>query len=280
MLKVHEETTRKYSWYQTKNTFLHVTKIKSAQEFFAAEVYARNKKLKIYLLGNGSNTFFQRRKISRFIVQNSLPQEYKYLGNDCFEVSSSMPMIKLLKILYSQERDGPYYLSSVPATIGGAVAMNAGTGRGKARYISEYLESVEYAHQGKLHRIEPKNMKISYRRTIFSENYQYFITKAVFHFPHRKFDIDPIKTRINWSREFQDLGHPNCGSVFRVFHSSAIKILRCFWGKGKAYWSQKTMNWICNKSKNPKHLRRLLFVSKLVHVVLRKKCDFEIRLVD
>jgi len=279
MLQVQTEITDKYSWYRTKNTFVHLAKIESVEDFFEAENYAQKNDLNMYSLGNGSNTFFQNKTINSFILKNNLPQEFNYLGNDLFEVSSSLSIIQLLKNLYQEQREGPYYLASVPATIGGAIAMNAGTGRGKGHYISEYLESVEYVYQGKIYQITPKEMNIGYRQTMFSESRKYFIVKAIFRFPEQKFEVDPIKLRIEKSKKTQDLKYPSCGSVFRIFDHRPMKILRHFFGKGKAFWSQKTFNWINNESDDPRHLRRLLLISRLVHLLFGKKCDPEIRIV-
>lgn len=279
MVKIYTKTTEKLSSYRTQNTFLHIANIKSIDDFYEVEKIANLKNWNIFPLGNGSNTFFAANKISSLILKNDLPQEWQYLGDDYFEVSSSVKLIQLLNFLYKEQRDGPYFLASVPATIGGAIAMNAGTGRGKGLYISKFLEEVTFAYQGTLHKIKPQDMDIDYRKTIFSESTERFIIKAVMKFPKCQFEVNPIKERIEWSKQNQDLAVPNCGSVFRTFHSKPLRFLRKYFRFGKAYWSQKTFNWICNTSSNPRHLKILLLISNLVHKLFRKTTDLEIRVV-
>lgn len=279
MVKIYKTTTNKLSSYKTENTFLRIADIKSVEDFFEVENLVYTKGWKMFPLGNGSNTFFATKKITTCVIKNNLPQEWEYLGDDRFEVSSSVKLIQLLKFLYNDQRDGPYFLASVPATIGGAIAMNAGTGRGKGQYISKFLEEVIFAYKGKIHTIKPEDMDIDYRKTIFSESSERYIIKAIMKFPRRNFEVNPIKERIEWSKENQDLAVPNCGSVFRTFHGKPLHFLRKYFGWGKAYWSQKTPNWICNISPNPYHLKYLIIISIIIHKVFRKKADLEIKVI-
>ena len=62
--------------------------------------------------------------IKTAIIKNKTPSEIKDLGNNLYEVSSSTKTFSFLKFCLSRDLDSFYFLSSVPSTIGGNIAMN------------------------------------------------------------------------------------------------------------------------------------------------------------
>ena len=127
------------SRFRTRHTVDFYADITSADDAIEAFAFAKNFNLKPFVLGAGSNVFFKNKKIKSFVLKNAVEQKIEYLGNDKFEVTSSVMMLDLLKFLYKDNRDASYYLASAPCEVGGAIAMNAGTGPKKQRRFSALL---------------------------------------------------------------------------------------------------------------------------------------------
>ena len=144
MLRVKKYCGSDLSGYRTLNTAENFAEIKTPHDAIEAFDLAEKKKLSPFVLGAGSNVFFKNSYIKSFVLRNKIPKEIKDLGEDRFEVSSSVTMMELLKYMYAQSRDCCYYLASAPCQVGGAIAMNAGSGKLENKTISDYIISVSY----------------------------------------------------------------------------------------------------------------------------------------
>jgi len=78
-------------------------------------------------------------------------------------VSSSVPLTDVLKYCYENSLDSFYYLSSVTATIGGALAMNAGRGSRHGISIYDFVERVTFFEDGLIKTLENNDIKKGYR---------------------------------------------------------------------------------------------------------------------
>lgn len=270
----------KLSWYRTEHTFKNICYITCIIDYQKAIAYSRTNELKVYALGNGSNTFFNRSSVSTLVLINSLDKKIEHLDDDIFEVSSTVQIRKLLRILYNENRAAPYSLASVPATVGGAVAMNAGTGINKNSTICDFLISVTVWIDGNEFEMQKSELKLDYRSSIFSESTDYFIVKAKFEFPKIVINGDPIQERLEWSKENQDLKLPNCGSVWRRSNHKILKFIRFIYNGKHAWISSKSVVWISNESKSSTYVRRILILARVLHKLFFKKIDLEIRVVD
>lgn len=268
-----------FSWYRTKHEFEHVADVDSLGSFSQVEEEAKVRSLSIFPLGNGSNVFFRNEVVQSLVLRNMIPEEIEYCGEDIYDVSSSVRIVKLLRVLLKEGRDGPYNLASVPATIGGAVAMNAGTGKRESKFIGKYLIDVTYWLDGKAHVIKIDEMELGYRRSIFSEEFNGFIASARFFFPKVEISGNPLKERLLWAKQHQDLGTPNCGTAYRAYDPRIMALSRKIFHGRPAWLSKKSPVWISNRSKNPKYIRRILCLVHFIHRLLRKKDDLEIRVV-
>ncbi|WP_035994116.1 FAD-binding protein [Leptolyngbya sp. KIOST-1] len=278
-------TSKNLSFYRTNHKFEHYSEFKSVEEFKEILSYADENNLKVYILGNGSNTFFCGSKIKTLVLKNNLEKEIKVVSktdtHSIIRASSSVLAIDILKICFSETLDAFYYLSSVPATIGGALAMNAGRGKHFNRTIYDFVEHLEvFDHKENRIKILKKSEVVKgYRETIFTGIQSQLILGVEFKFPKHQFEGNPILERCKWSKENQDNAIPNCGSVFS---SADPKILESIKGLriGEARFSKKTSNWISNKSSNYIYIYLLIVLAKILHLVKKKKAKLEIILVD
>lgn len=253
--------------------------IKSPQAFSAAYAYAKKKGLPTFVLGNGSNIFFKRKNIRSLIIKNSLPKMIESLGEDKFKVSSSTELLELLNKMYAEGRDAPYYLASAPCQVGGALAMNAGTGPREGKSISDFLESVEYFDNGNFCFAEKSELYLAHRKSSLQKN-GIFIVSAIFRFPKKLFSSNPVKERLSWAAKNQDLSLPNCGSLCTRYDARIMKFVRLLFAKFPAGISSKKLNWAYNKSPNPIWLRSMIFILAALHKMFRKELRFELKIID
>jgi UDP-N-acetylmuramate dehydrogenase len=278
-LKIESLTSSNLSHYKTLHNFERFGEITSVDNFHEYCRWAKENKVSIYILGNGSNTLFVKNNIQSLVLKNKLPKYLKALPNNRLEVSSSSTIMEVLKYCYQNSWESFYYLASVPATIGGALAMNAGRGKTRGCTIYDFIESVTFFDDGCIKTLDNDRIVRNYRETIFTGKHSKLILSAVFRFESTVFDDNPLISRQAWAKEHQDNIGPNCGSVFKLADLRILRRLKGF-SISKASFSYKTDNWILNKSKNSSSIILLIKIAKFLHLVLAKKIELEVIEVD
>ena len=267
--------SKKLSFYRTKHIFQHYKDFKSIEELKELINFTVKNKKNYIILGNGSNVFFANNFIKTVILKNEIPETIIEKGNGLIEVSSSVKTMNLLKYCYKRNYDCFYFLSSVPSTIGGNVAMNAGNGKLSNQFISNYIVSLKVFDGKKIFSLKKNEINFKYRESKFSGNNNLFIISALFRFKNKKIKINPIKERLKWAKKYQDYSAPNCGSVFKDRYSFIMFLLGGIKIFGTEF-SPKTQNWILNKSENTKGIKTLIFLCRIFHIIFFKIAKLEI----
>ena len=279
MIGIKSLTTNKLSFYRTTHVFQKYAEFSNPEEFIECRKWVKQNNANFYILGNGSNTLFIKNKIRTVILKNNLEKYIRPLGNNRIEVSSSVFILDLLKHFYENSLDSFYYLASVPATVGGALAMNAGRGREHNQTIYDFVESVTFIDDGKVQTLPVQEIRRSYRETIFTGKNNCLIISAVFKSYPIDFEENPISARRAWSKKYQDYTDPNCGSVFKLSHSKTLNKLKGL-EIGKARFSARTYNWILNQADSSMPIVLLIRIAQLLHFLRFKASELEVIEVD
>jgi UDP-N-acetylmuramate dehydrogenase len=281
ILGIKEFESSQLSHYRTFHIFQNYAEITSQSDLAEYYGWAKSNGLEVYILGNGSNTLFAKRRVKTLILKNKIPKYIKPISDGRVEVSSSAQIMDVLKYCYDNSLSSFYYLASVPASIGGALAMNAGRGESHKCTIYDFVESVTFIADGEIKTLARQDIGISHRQTIFTGKHSKLILSAIFSFEKETFYANPIQERQLWAKDHQDNVGPNCGSVFKSANFSLLRKLQGF-SFNQASFSKKTPNWILNRSKNSNSIRVLIFLAGLLHLLKgeRKKLKLEIILVD
>lgn len=279
MVKIESLTTNNLSFYRTLHNFDKFGEINSVDDFSEYYEWSKANNAKIYILGNGSNTLFTKANVMSLVLKNNLPKHMKLTSDFRLEVSSSVPLIDVLKCCYENSLDSFYYLSSVPATIGGALAMNAGRGRQHERTVYDFVERVTFFEDGVIKTLTNEEIKKGYRETIFTGTHARLILSAVFKFNRIKLEYNPLIERHRFAKEHQDNTGPNCGTVFKTANAQILDLMKGV-RIGKAYFSGKTRNWILNRSKSSTPIIILISLTKMLHLVTGKRVELEVITVD
>ncbi len=278
-MDVEKYRGRNLSRFRTYNKADFFARIRSETDILEAFNFAKKNNLKVFVLGNGSNVFFKNTSVKSFVLKNEFPKFIKQIDEDLFEVSSSTDMISLLDFAFNNSRDCCYYLASAPCQIGGAIAMNAGSGKAQAKYISDFIVSVRFFDGEKIVEKSKDDLFFDYRNSEFLSK-KCFIISAKLRLPKIKIDGNPIRERLEWARENQDLSSPNCGSLCNKYNASILKFVRTITFLFPAGISKKKLNWAINKARNPIWLKMVFALIKSFHKLFNKSLKFEIRIID
>lgn len=272
------ELSDRLSTFRTEHRFLRFAEFRTVDEYRALRRWAAEHGLPVYILGNGSNTLFARREVRTVVLRNRLGRTFEQLDGNRLRVSSSIIISQVLKHCQKRRWDSCYYLASVPATIGGALAMNAGRGREHNKSIYDFVESVTFLDGDEVRTLPASEIRREYRWTEFTGVQDRLIIECVMRFPDMPGDADvnAMLERVEWSKERQDHSAPNCGSVFKQCWFPLLRRLRGLTLGGGARFSPKTVNWILNRGKHPKHILRLIRLAQALHTVAGKRAKLEL----
>ena len=238
---------------------------------------------KYHILSGGSNIIFSEFVQTPIVLLMELDDTITILETKIVECGCSTKVQQLINEIKNENLGGIEYLFSVPASIGGAIFMNAGRGRKMNLSISDYLLKIEYLDTELIEYkiIGTAEGMFTYRNSIFQQN-SGIITRAWFNFkeqtPEKTQNL--IKERLAYSKKYLDAVTASCGSVFckaNPIIMRMVKGIRC----GGAMYSKKTPNWISNvdnatASDVKKLVKRVTFLHKLFFL----KCKTEIRFFE
>lgn len=267
------------STFRTEHAFEAVADFTTVEEFRELVAAAAEAGRRVVILGNGSNILFTRKKVRCAVLRNKLERAMEVREDGSVRATSSLMISAILKHCRDGGLDSFYYLSSVPATVGGALAMNAGRGHQHNQTIYDFVETVTWYHDGRTHTAAAADIEREYRRTPFTGRTDKLILEATFRFPPTQDDGDRIAERVQYSKRVQDHSAPNCGSVFKA---SSGRIMGWLKGVkfGTARFSPKTANWMLSTGKSSRPIVLLIRFAQLLHLALGRRARIEFIEID
>jgi UDP-N-acetylmuramate dehydrogenase len=214
---------------------------------------ARAEGLPIHVLGGGANTLVGDlgiRGVTVKIPADLFPEEVQPLasGGGLVTLGAGAAIVRLPNVMRARGWVGAEFLAGIPGTIGGAVAMNAGTKNGECERV---LDAVELATPDGIGWVPRSALTLRYRFTELPAGA--IITRARFRLPDG--DVGASRAAMDadlaYRKRTQPLSQPNCGSVFtnppgdhagRLIDSVGLKGARL----GGAQISTLHANWIVN----------------------------------
>ena len=206
------------------------------------------------VIGAGSNLLIPDEGILYPVIK--LPRnfrKYQELEPGLFMISAAMPLMKLSAELSKAGYSGLEFAGGIPASLGGAIKMNAGAHGGE---MSEIVESVEIINsKGELQIYSKEDLSFSYRKSVISD--QDIVISANLRLNKSKNPAEVIKQQqanLDYRKETQPLSLPSAGSIFKnplpsyageLIEKSGLKEQKV----GGAEISKLHANWIVNESK-------------------------------
>jgi len=224
----------------------------------------------LFYLGLGSNTLIRDGGI-RGTVINTIPglSSISQTGDDTVRVESGVACPKFARFCAKRGLKGLECLATVPGTMGGALALNAGA---YGQETWDFVQSLEMVNrEGKLIRRDIKEFAVNYRQVKSPEN-EWFVA-AHFKLPLGESEDSLAKIRkfLEHRASTQPTSDSSCGSVFRNPEGDyAGRLIEACGLKGHkiggAKISEKHANFFINDDKaSAKDLETLInFVSEKV----------------
>lgn len=218
------------------------------QDEAALSIFLKNNKTQLLFVGLGSNLLVRDRGFDGTTIHtknfNSLD-----ISKDFIDSGAGTSLAKLSRFSQANLKYGAEFLSAIPGSVGGALAMNAGAFGSE---IWQYVVSVKTINlTGDIQERFPSNYKINYRSVIHHFSGEFFIS-ARFNFDLKQ-PQDNVRDLLHKRNSTQPIGLASCGSVFKnpkdtyaakLIESSGLKGF-CI---GGACVSEKHANYIINQN--------------------------------
>ena len=181
--------------------------------------HCRAQGVRVYLLGNGSNTLFDDAGFDGAVVDMRGLNEMKASDADTDLVRITAGARQTLGRLCSKAQTlgltGLEFACGIPGTVGGAVYMNAGAYGGE---LKDVLESVTFLDSDlQLRTLPAADLKMGYRTSLFEENPDWCILSATVVLRHG--DGAAVLARmqelLGRRKDKQPLEWPSAGSTFK-----------------------------------------------------------------
>ena len=200
------------------------------------------------IVGKGSNLLVSDAGFRGLVLR--LGKRFRWVAREgsTLRAGGAMPLPALAGAALSHGLSGLEFAVAIPATLGGAVRMNAGAHRGSMDRVLEWLDLFSM-QDGERHRLRATDAGFSYRRSALPGGSIVVGATLVL----RPGEPTEIRTEMEearaWRRETQPLAEPNCGSVFKNPEGDhAARLVEAVGGKslgvGGAHVSTKHANFI------------------------------------
>ena len=208
--------------------------------------YLLCKKKQFFIIGNGSNIVASDRIFYPVVINGKHIENQVNFYDDYFTCSAFMDMRFLNAKLIEKNISTLLDLSGIPATIGGAIVMNAGALKSR---ISDNLIWVNVLEDGVSKKYYKDELTFGYRSSSFKKNT--VILEASFKIIYSAESVILYQEILRKRREKHPLNYPNCGSVFKnLSNIKAYEVIRKIemnsYVIGDAMFSEKHSNFIVN----------------------------------
>lgn len=130
-----------------------------------------------------------------------------------YEIPASVSLAVLTSAASRMKFGGWEVFSGIPASLGGAIAMNAGTGLGEIGKLAEKVFYVDRFGQNQVHPVGPDSF--SYRKNNFLEEGD-VIYQVVLKVTHRDDSVDQkISEYLKYRNQTQPMKAATCGCMFK-----------------------------------------------------------------
>jgi len=216
--------------------------IEELSEFF------HHNNLPVLFVGLGSNLLVRDNGFDGVIIHTKNLKEMSF-SNGLVEAEVGATLAKLSRFAETNLKHGAEFLSAIPGSVGGALAMNAGAFGSE---IWQYVVSVRTINlDGKIQQRGKSDFVIDYRSVTHNHVDEFFID-AQFNFDLEEAN-DNVRDLLHKRNSSQPIGLPSCGSVFKNPKGKyAAKLIEQSGLKGYciggACVSEKHANYIINQN--------------------------------
>lgn len=214
-------------------------------------LFTKKHQLPLMVIGNGSNILVRDGGIRGLVLKLAGGLKSYHLEGNILVAEGGVMLPTLSKIALKESLSGLEFAAGIPATLGGAIIMNAGAFGQEIGSIVEHVELIDF--EGKQKKLSGDELKFSYRKSALQSKKEIIIRAALQLQPGIKEDIAAsMKAKLSFRKKMQPLDHPTAGSVFcnppddyagRLIEAVGLK----GYSIGDAVISTKHANFIINR---------------------------------
>lgn len=174
---------------------------------------AKRRKMPIFVIGAGSNILISDRGIKAIVLRlNSACFKKIFRKQNYLEAGSGLSLGGLIQAARKYGLSGTEFLTGIPGTVGGALAMNAGAWGRSIGSLVEKVNLIDY--NGNLKVLRKKEVRFGYRKSSLA---RYIILSVSLKLTERnKKAIDGAIRKYRLKRLcLEDSSFPNAGCAFR-----------------------------------------------------------------
>lgn len=167
-----------------------------------------------YTVGRGSNILVADKLAPMVIIKLSGVLDECNITDNIVEVGTGFSLQLLSRNVSKLGLEGLEFAGGIPATIGGAIYMNAGAHSGSMDMVVKEVTAI--TETGEIVTLSNKQCNFSYRHSLFQEN-KYLIIHAILELKQgdRAQVFKRMSGNLEYRKEMQPLDKPSFGSVFR-----------------------------------------------------------------
>ena len=267
MFKIIEKDLTKFSTIRTKSYTKYYAELNNADDIKKAMDFKNKNNLEFKVLGNGSNILFSKDYYDDILFLK-FGDGFNFITyyDDYVEIGSSYSLIQAGRELIYKGYQNYIFFSLIPATIGGAVRQNAGTG--SKEEIKDVCLSCKVYDIEKNEKIEfdSDDMDFSYRSSIIKKNpNRYIVISSKFKLENKTDKINDLivemKDRVKEKKNREPSGY-SFGSTFVNDEKKAWEYVNTIYNNldlcDDYCFSNKHKNWIINRSGKGKDIFGLI----------------------
>ncbi len=242
--------------------------------------YLNKNNIMYKVIGNGSNLIFSDKEYDGVIIKLD---EFKKIEikDTIIKAGAGVSLIKLSHLAYKNSLTGLEFAGGIPATIGGAVFMNAGAYKSDMGYIVSDIKVL--TPELEIKTLYNKDLNYKYRTSFLKHNPGYICLEATIVLKHGTKSLikEVMEDRKQKRCMTQPLEYPSAGSVFRnpekdfagrLIEKDGLKGFKI----GGAKVSEKHANFIVNdKNATAEDIRNLIFY---VHDKVKKEDNIDLKI--
>jgi len=185
--------------------------IESTQEIIK---YCRQKKIDYHLVGWGANQVLGHHKNYLYLkLDFDIDKNYLKSVREVYDLPASFSLNSLTSHAIKNNLSGWEVFTGIPASLGGAIYMNAGTALGEIGNLIKEVTILE--ENGEIYNYTPSKDSFSYRKNHFVKKGEIILSAKISHNGIKEGTSEKIKNYLEYRKKTQPLTTKNCGSVFK-----------------------------------------------------------------
>jgi len=192
----------------------------SVDEMMSIVQILKEEEIKYIIIGNGSNLIFSDKGYAGVVIKTTNMKAIK-VDNNIIEASCGAFLSSISKVALENSLSGAEFLSGIPGTLGGAVAMNAGIPSAEIKDIIEYAYVIN--DSGKIVKMIKDDLKFSHRKSVIQDSNNIVLSAAIRLNTDSYEDIHSKMVELQGKRaSTQPLNYPNAGSIFKRINGQPV----------------------------------------------------------